>query len=74
MKYIIFDNCFPVIFSEGISHNEVTVHGMKPTSAGFAILIGYGNYITVNCYGESVSLKLSHKEHDEEIITKSVNQ
>lgn len=57
MKYIIFDNFFPVIFSDVIEHREVA-EGIKktPTSAGF---IEHGR-----CTGFSDSLGIGVGEKD----------
>ena len=73
----MFNGCFPVIFQEGVGHNEITVKGMKPTSAGFIIVspsvkdIGpttMGGYFNIRVFGESVSLKLKPSDRDLEIF------
>ena len=73
----MFDNSFPVIFQEGIGHNEITVKGMKPTSAGFIFIspkvknIGpttVGGYFDIRIFGESNSLNLKPSDRDLEIF------
>lgn len=73
----MFDGCFPVIFQEGIGHNEITVKGMKPTSAGFIIVSPkvkdsgptiVRGYFDIKIYGESISLGLKPSDRDLEIF------
>jgi len=73
MKYIIFDNIFPVIFNEAIGHKDITIAGMKPTSAGFVEIFSDGISIGAEASGKSVSLNLSSKEKDSKIITKTLS-
>ena len=78
MKYVMFDNCFPVIFQEGIAHKDITVFRMRPTSAGFIKIIPkihfYGDlktaYFDIKVFGESQSLGLKPSEKDLEIFEK----
>ena len=57
MKYVIFDNFFPVIFPDAIEHKEVAEGvNRKPTSAGF---IEHGK-----CTGFSDSLGIGVGEKD----------
>lgn len=83
-KYVILDECFPIIFTEAIGHDNFKsistgVGILKPTSAGFFdttidhIRKAVGDYITVNTYGESVSLKLQSKPEDARLIEKLLN-
>lgn len=61
MKYIMFDETFPVVFGEYFTHKDVTVpNAGKPTSAGF-FSIQDGK---VQTYGVSVSLELKSKPED----------
>jgi len=77
MKYVVFDYSLPVIFQEGISHNEITVKGMSPTSAGFIIVspkvkdsgpTTVRGYFEIRIYGESISLGLKPSDRDLEIF------
>jgi hypothetical protein len=68
MKYIIFDDIFPVIFNEAISHNSIIINGMRPTSAGFVNINSIENELSVKTYGESISLGISSKKEDKDII------
>ena len=78
MKYIIFDDIFPVIFNEAIAHKDIKVYGMQPTSAGFVTILPYCDdndrvHMTVSCKGESISLKLkSNEEKDADIINNTI--
>lgn len=82
MKYIIFDNSFPVIFQEGIGHNEIKVKGMSPTSAGFISVIPkvkektpntVGGYFDIRVFGESISLGLKPRDNDLQIFERYFN-
>ena len=73
MKYIIFENKYPVIFPNDITHCDVdisfydSVIRMKPkipTSAGHLTI--KGNKVTI--YGESESLGLKPKPDDEKLL------
>jgi hypothetical protein len=66
MKYIIIDKFMPVIFSEGIKHRDLG-HGLNVTSAGFC---RFDDENQIHAYGESISLNLSSKPEDSEIIQK----
>lgn len=72
MKYIIFDNIFPVIFNEAIAHKDIKIFGMKATSAGFVEIFSDGLTIGAEASGKSVSLNLSSKEEDSKIITRTL--
>jgi len=76
MKYIIAENEygleFPILFSPDIQHDQI--FSGKKVSAGYCCLrIAEGNeYISYDCYGESISLQMkSRKEIDEEILNKN---
>lgn len=60
MKYVIIDEVFPIIFSDGMNHNDFKYHG-KITSAGRICFTDN----KVFCFGESTSLKLKPAETDE---------
>lgn len=69
-KYIIFDVDtipVPVLFSNIVQHEAVTVAGGKPVAAGFVDLSG----VPPVCSGKSVSLGLgSRGASDADIIQK----
>ena len=60
MKYIVFDNKYPVIFPDDLIHCSVSVEGMKPTSAG---------HVKIKTFGVSESLGIGGKVGDKELIT-----
>lgn len=68
MKYIVFDEMFPVCFHEGIQHWSVECQWGcrigRPTSAGF-FRIENGKVVT---YDRSESLNLEPSEDDAELI------
>ena len=71
LKYIVFDDCLPVVFHEGISHNKVRAgnpinSSLKATSAGFCTVKDN----KVSTFGESSSLGLKPGKFDGEILTK----
>jgi hypothetical protein len=72
MKYIIFDEIFPVIFNEAIAHRDMLVSSMKPTSAGFVSIMSIEGSIYAKASGESISLNLSSKKKDSELITRTL--
>lgn len=59
-KYVILGGCFPVIFSEANNHSDFKDIGSigRPTSAGFAELQFNDGVLSVQVWGESVSLNL----------------
>jgi hypothetical protein len=72
MKYVISDGMFPIIFSPAIQHSAL--QHLKPTSAGMCrIRKEDGGGFIVDCYGESISLKLK-QEHDEASIRLMLNE
>ena len=69
LKYIMIDGCLPVIFGYYFQHKDVAegLARLGPvTSAGF--VQNDGDHFTA--YGESISLKMSSKPSDTEILTK----
>jgi hypothetical protein len=66
VKYVIFDQMYPVLLSDASQHAEVRLtprfDAGKPTSAGFCSFISNPNMSDggweVTVWGESVSLKL----------------
>jgi len=75
LKYVITDkNCF-AIFSTTAEHRDVAT-GLwgKPMGAGFCTIAeGNVRHCNVHCYGKSVSLNLSARPEDEEIINHKIN-
>ena len=68
MKYIIFDNKTPIIFSRGITHLSEGQRHHKVgniTSAGFISKDENGD---IEAYGESVSLGIKSKKTDTDTI------
>lgn len=73
MKYVIFDNKYPVVFPDSIIHCDISLDmylGMKPTSAGHLNI--KGNKIKV--YGESESLGLKPKPEDKKLLETLINE
>ena len=77
MKYVMFDNSFPIIFQEGIAHNEIKVKNMSPTSAGFISIVPSTSifkknkasaYFDIKVYGESLSLNLKPSDRDLQVF------
>lgn len=68
LKYVMFDGFFPVMFTGGIGHKEVTAGDRKPTSAGFVKFLSSGDVVSAAVYGESESLGLKPHKDDAEII------
>jgi len=83
VKYIIIDECFPVLFSYGITHSDVNIFPRfgngKITSAGFCSINSCNDFedgkrtVNVTVWGESVSLGIKSKPQDAEIIRKMKN-
>lgn len=78
MKYIMFTSdshgeC-PILFPDKIEHITVNMAmekvnpGMNARSAGFIDILSSENKISVNCYGESKSLKIQSNHDDKKII------
>lgn len=81
LKYILDQYGNFALFSKVNTHSD-TAKGFysKPVSAGFCNLVRgsnggktQGHIIFVDCYGESVSLKLASRKEDSEIITNKIN-
>ena len=71
MKYIIFENKYPVIFPNEIIHYEINIDTrfrLNHTSAGHVNI--KGNKVTV--YGESESLGLKPKPEDKQLLEKLI--
>ncbi len=79
MKYIIFNDVFPIVFPEAIAHDRVKVSmlGMltEPTSAA-KCRIGYSQKeekFFVSVYDRSIGLDLGPGKFDEVILEKFFN-
>lgn len=68
LKYIIFDNGYPVLFCAGVGHDKISLSGMKPTSAGFARIIKTGTGVDVVVRGRSIALDIASRPEDADII------
>lgn len=77
MKYIVTDNNAVAIFNNLQSHSDVarSLFG-KPAGAGFMRFIapeGDTGKISVQCYGESISIGIQSRGRvDEEIINRNL--
>jgi len=72
LKYIIVDNNgleTPIIFPVILGHTEVKTP-KKVISGGFVYIYIKDNNIQVNCFGESITLKVKSREIDSKIIKK----
>lgn len=65
-KYLILDDCFPVLFTGALKHDKISTAGRKVTSAGFFEI----NDGKVRTFGESVSLMMRPGEFDAQLIQK----
>jgi hypothetical protein len=84
LKYVIFDNLYPVVFGEYAQHSEVKIKFRTPTSAGFVQLreedapansrFCSARITTASCYGESISLNLKSDPKDERVIENLFNE
>lgn len=78
LKYIIFDNAFPVVFGEYFKHSDMQIsNGLKPTSAGFCIVKSENDdakkHNKVICFGESTSLNLKSSPLDSKMVERLFN-
>ena len=78
MKYIIVETedsgCAPILFDDAIAHNEMAkgVPGLiKVLSAGFIRLLQKDGNYDIECYGESVSLRIKADPEFDTYIVKS---
>lgn len=70
IKYVMFDDIFPVIFTEAMGHDEVKWKGKTPTSAGFCSINTYDRVVTA--YGKSISLNMTPHPDDDIFLTKFI--
>ncbi len=73
-KYVISDDLVPILFPEGIRHDKFRSIFPKIVSAGFCTISGENNDILVDCWGESVSLKVKSQQGDNAIIEMMLKQ
>lgn len=70
LKYIMLDDCFPIIFQEALKHDVVAGRNKdRVTSAGHVKIKMILGKLVVTCYGDSLSLGKKPGKHDEHIIT-----
>jgi hypothetical protein len=75
LKYLMFDEIFPVIFPDSVLHNQVSIKGKTVTSAGYIhTIVTEEGYLKVQTYGESMGLKKKPSNHDADILTEAINQ
>ena len=70
LKYVMFDDCLPVLFGGYLQHKDIKVEGHRATSAGSVTI--NGNDVSVG--GQSISLNLKPVEGDAEIIKAALKQ
>ena len=71
MKYVILDECIPIIFSGKMKHSDFkNIGNHKCTSAGFMLAYVNDNTdkIEISVWGVSTSLNLVSKEKDSIIL------
>ena len=74
IKYIMLDWDTPILFPDHMNHSDVAANFSSPvTSAGFVSVNGRDEYgdTLVQCYGESVSLKIKSNEKDSKIMNRT---
>ncbi len=70
VKYIMLDDCMPVIFGEYLVHADVAQQlrsSGQVTSAGF---VGIGGAGQLYAYGESISLNMKPNLNDSKTLNK----
>lgn len=74
-KYIIFDDIFPCLISDGTGHADMKMLGRIPTSAGFfsTSVNRETGKISVNVFGESIGLKLKSDPEDAYLLERLLN-
>jgi hypothetical protein len=72
MKYVIIDECLPILFSIGQRHGDFG--RMKPTSAGKCRIYYEEGKFTAECYGGSIDLNLNCHIKDKNRIEIMLNQ
>jgi hypothetical protein len=73
-KYIIVNNMgieCPIVFSPLLKHSDILVEG-KTVSAGFCFQKKGLGELSYETYGKSVSLNLSSRPEDAEILNKLI--
>ena len=77
-KYVIVNGC-AIVFSAAIQHKDMVGYNEKCEGAGFVKFYpkvdNYGETIIVaKCYGKSISLGISSREEDSDIVTRQILQ
>jgi hypothetical protein len=62
IKYVISNNSCPILFPSALNHSDF--QHFHPTSAGMCCINKDGDKFKVDCFGESVSLKLKPAGND----------
>jgi len=68
MKYVMTKDGFPILFSE--AQNHIEFRHFNPSSAGFCD-VNYNDdtsFFEVDCYGESIGLKMGIDSKDKQYI------
>jgi len=83
MKYIIIEHSsgmeVPIVFCDIIQHSDAIPSGGKAVSAGFCTIeeiysdVKCKKILKASCYGASISLNLSMREEDSDIVTCGLN-
>lgn len=83
LKFVVFDEAYPVLFGEYLKHSDVHAKYHRPTSAGFVYLkevetpegspFCTTTMTKASCYGESISLNLKPAAGDEFLIERMLN-
>lgn len=68
MKYVMIDDCIPIIFSSAMQHSDFK--HLNPTSAGMVRIdrVEGECRFTAQCYGKSVSLNMKPAITDSKCI------
>lgn len=75
-KYVII-NGSAIVFSAAINHSDMVKYGQKCEGAGYVNFEvekdSYNDYVVVaKCYGKSVSLDISSRDLDSDIVTRQL--
>ena len=74
MKYVVYSDDTFSIFPPTLNHSDMRVMGKTPVSAGFVRIdkvSDESDAIKVACYGDSVSLGLKSRHHEDEEVIES---
>jgi len=72
LKYVILNNCYPILFPGNLVHSEVAeaIGGRKVTSAGFCQIVAGEVMVS----GGSISLDVDSHPDDAQLIKRAVRQ